>query len=181
MNAPLREALARIGGADPLHLAVGPDELAVTTLDGPVVEKKVPLPERWLRGFAEVQVLAAGFDLRAELAAAEGQRFLRSPPGGRQRPGVVGLRCWLAGRCGWPRRPVPGAVCVPGPQRLATLEPPLRHARRPVVYGPVIAGEPAIGQRLGAGAGWHAVAVDLVAGALSRVLWRGGGAGGLGR
>ena len=50
VNAPLREALARIGGADPLHLAVGPDELAVTTLDGPLVEKKVPLPERWLRG-----------------------------------------------------------------------------------------------------------------------------------
>jgi hypothetical protein len=36
VNGPLREALARVGGADPLHLAVGPDELAVTTLDGPV-------------------------------------------------------------------------------------------------------------------------------------------------
>jgi hypothetical protein len=86
VNGPLREALARIGGTDPLHLAVGPDELAVTTLDGPVVEKKVPLPERWLRGFAEVQVLAARFDLRAELAAAEGLRFLRSLPGGARGP-----------------------------------------------------------------------------------------------
>ena len=53
VNNPLREALARVGGRDPLHLGVGPDELTVTTLDGAVVEKKVPLPSRWLRGFAE--------------------------------------------------------------------------------------------------------------------------------
>ena len=37
VNNPLREALSRIGSDDPLHLRVGPDELAVTTLDGPVV------------------------------------------------------------------------------------------------------------------------------------------------
>lgn len=55
VNGPLREALARVGGSDPLHLAVGTDELAVTTMDGAVVEKKVPLPDRWLRGFAEVR------------------------------------------------------------------------------------------------------------------------------
>ncbi|MGW8882572.1 SWIM zinc finger family protein, partial [Streptomyces mirabilis] len=71
VNNPLREALSRIAGDDPLHLRVGPDEMAVTTLDGPVVEKKVPLPDRWLRGFAEAQVVSAGFDLRAELPAAE--------------------------------------------------------------------------------------------------------------
>ncbi|MEQ4724412.1 SWIM zinc finger family protein [Nonomuraea sp. B19D2] len=52
VNAPLREALARVGARDPLHLGVGLDELVVTTMDGAVVEKKVPLPERWLRGFA---------------------------------------------------------------------------------------------------------------------------------
>ncbi|MEU9386956.1 SWIM zinc finger family protein, partial [Streptomyces sp. NPDC048279] len=76
VNNPLREALSRLGADDPLHLRVGPEELAVTTLDGPVVEKKVPLPDRWLRGFAEAQVIVAGFDLRAELPADEAVRFL---------------------------------------------------------------------------------------------------------
>ncbi|WP_250573525.1 hypothetical protein [Nonomuraea sediminis] len=38
VNGPLREALARVGGGDPLHLGVGADELAVTTLDGAVME-----------------------------------------------------------------------------------------------------------------------------------------------
>jgi hypothetical protein len=136
VNGPLREALARIGGTDPLHLAIGPDELAVTTLDGPLVEKKVPLPERWLRGLAEVQVIAAGFDLRAELAAAEGLRFLRSLPGGARGPALWAVPAGRSLRLA--SRPMPGAVCVPGPQRLAALGPLLRHASSLRAYGPVI-------------------------------------------
>jgi hypothetical protein len=34
---------------------VGHDQVQVTTLEGSAVERKVPLPERWLKGFAEVQ------------------------------------------------------------------------------------------------------------------------------
>jgi DprA winged helix domain len=137
VNGPLRQALARVGGADPLHLAVGPDELAVTTLDGPVVEKKVPLPGRWLRGFAEVQVLAAGFDLRVELAAAEGLRFLRALPAGARGPALWAVPAGRSLRLA--SRPVPGAVCVAGPQRLQALVPLLRHARALRAYGPVVA------------------------------------------
>ncbi|MEV7771244.1 SWIM zinc finger family protein [Kitasatospora sp. NPDC086791] len=148
VNDPLREALTRIGPADPLHLAVGPDTLEVTVFDGPLVEKKVPLPERWLRGFAETQVVAAGFELRAELPAAEAVRFLRAlPRGGR---GGVG---WVvpAGRTLRPTtRPVPGAVCLPGPERLVALQRVLRHALALRVYGPVAAGEPA-------GSAWEVV------------------------
>ncbi|HEX2312384.1 MAG TPA: SWIM zinc finger family protein [Thermomonospora sp.] len=139
---PLREALARVGGTDPLHLAVGDDELAVTTLDGAVVEKKVPLPERWLRGFAEVQVIAAGFDLRAELGRAEAVRFLRGLP----QSGRGELWAVPAGRSlRLSSRPVPGAVCLAGPQRLATAHPLLRFARALRVYGPpVTAGSPPV-------------------------------------
>ncbi|MFJ9945702.1 SWIM zinc finger family protein [Streptomyces erythrochromogenes] len=145
VNNPLREALSRLSGDEPLHLRVGPDELAVTTLDGPVVEKKVPLPDRWLRGFAESQVITAAFDLRAELSAAEAVRFLRSLPrttgtatgsaagsGGRAPLWVV-----PAGRTLRPTtRPVPGAVCLPGPERLTALQRVLRHATALRVYGP---------------------------------------------
>ncbi|MFJ3789852.1 SWIM zinc finger family protein [Kitasatospora sp. NPDC090091] len=143
VNNPLREALTRIGPAEPLHLAVGPDALEVTTFDGPVVEKKVPLPERWLRGFAETQVTAAGFDLRAELPAAEAVRFLRSLPRGGGRAGAR-TALWVvpAGRTLRPTtRPVPGAVCLPGPDRLAALQRVLRHALALRVYGPAVPGD----------------------------------------
>ncbi|MFJ2598799.1 SWIM zinc finger family protein [Streptomyces erythrochromogenes] len=141
VNNPLREALSRLSGDEPLHLRVGPDELAVTTLDGPVVEKKVPLPDRWLRGFAESQVITAAFDLRAELSAAEAVRFLRSLPRttatGSGSAGRAPLWVAPAGRTLRPTtRPVPGAVCLPGPERLAALQRVLRHATALRVYGP---------------------------------------------
>ncbi|NNN30696.1 SWIM zinc finger family protein [Streptomyces sp. S3(2020)] len=156
VNNPLREALSRIGADDPLHLRVGPEELAVTTLDGPVVEKKVPLPDRWLRGFAEAQVIAAGFDLRAELPAAEAVRFLRALPRG----GARGGPRWVVPAGGTLRpttRAVPGAVCLPGPERLVALQRVLRHATALRVYGPAVtpgAGPAATAAMAGA---WEAV------------------------
>jgi len=41
-NPPMRDALARVGGLEPLHLQVGED-VVVSTLDTQVTEKKVPL------------------------------------------------------------------------------------------------------------------------------------------
>ncbi|KAB2370634.1 SWIM zinc finger family protein [Actinomadura montaniterrae] len=135
VNGPLREALARVGGSDPLHLAVGADEMAVTTVDGAVVEKKVPLPERWLRGFAEVQVITAGFDPRAGLKGPDAVRFLRSLPA-RSRGALWAVP---AGRTLRPSsRPAPGAVCLAGADRLRTMLPLLRFARALRVYGPPV-------------------------------------------
>ncbi|GAB1823858.1 SWIM zinc finger family protein [Herbidospora sp. RD11066] len=131
VNPPLREALARVGGRDPLHLGVGADELVVTTFDGAVVEKKVPLPERWLRGFAEVQVIAAGMDQRGESAGMAAVRFLRGLP---KRADV-----WVA-HTGRELRvfdhEAPGSVYLGGTHRLATLLPLLRFAKTLRVYGP---------------------------------------------
>ncbi|WP_328493368.1 SWIM zinc finger family protein [Streptomyces sp. NBC_00414] len=138
VNMPLRRALAGLGGLDPLHLAVGPEELAVRTFDGEFVEKKVPLPERWLRGFAEAQVLAAGFALRAEVPAAEAAAVLRALPRPTLRADARTTR-WVvpAGRTLRPTsRPAPGAVCLPGPERLLTLRTVLRHATTVRVYAP---------------------------------------------
>ncbi|MGW4647669.1 SWIM zinc finger family protein [Kitasatospora sp. NPDC004289] len=147
VNHPLREALSRIGSAEALRLSVGSEELTVTGPEGPLLEKKVPLPERWVRGFAETQVVAAGFDLRAELPAAEAVRFLRSlPRGGESTGGRSGSRTpvgWVVpgpgGRTLRPAtRPAPGAVCLPGPERLSTLHRVLRHALALRVYGPPV-------------------------------------------
>ncbi|MDW5324956.1 SWIM zinc finger family protein [Plantactinospora sp. KLBMP9567] len=137
VNPPLRAALARVGGLDPLHLSVGPDDLTVSTPDGSVVEKKVPLPGRWLRGFAEVHVLAAAFEPRAEIPATEAAAFLRRLPGAGDRSVLwavpAGRSLRLTGR------PVPGAVCLAGADRLATLRGLLRHAKTLRVYGPTVA------------------------------------------
>ncbi|HSA53897.1 MAG TPA: SWIM zinc finger family protein [Yinghuangia sp.] len=135
VNAPLRAALAMVGATDPLHVAVGPDDVTVTTFDGPVVEKKVPLPDRWLRGFAEVQVIASRFDLRAEIPAVEAVRFLRAlPRNGRQVLWVRPFGRTLRVSPG----PAPGAVCLAGPDRLRALNRILRHAKALRIYGPAV-------------------------------------------
>lgn len=141
VNNPLRTALSRISGSDPLHLRVGPEEMAVTTLDGGVVERKVPLPERWLRGFAETQVIASGFDLRAEVSAQEALRFLRALPGGAPGARRAAPARWALPAGGGLRqttRPSPGAVCLPGPDRLAALRRVLRHAKGLRMFGPPV-------------------------------------------
>jgi hypothetical protein len=143
VNPPLRQALARVGGIEPLHAAVGPDDLTVSTMDGAVVEKKVPLPGRWLRGFAEVQVLTAAFEPRAEVSAAEAAAFLRRLPGGADRSVLWAVPAGRTLRL--TSRPAPGAVCLAGAGRLAALRGLLRHARTLRVYGPAVRpGSPAV-------------------------------------
>ncbi|MGC4763398.1 SWIM zinc finger family protein [Micromonospora sp. DT46] len=137
VNNPLREALARVGGLDPLHLSVGPDDLTVATMNGPIVEKKVPLPARWLRGFAEVQILSATFEPRAEIPATEAATFLRRLPTTSDRSVLWAVPAGRSLRL--TSRPVPGAVCLAGASRLTALRAMLRFAQTLRVYGPTVA------------------------------------------
>lgn len=134
VNPPLRAALTRVRGNDTLHLAVGTD-VTVTTPQTTVVEPKVALPLRWVRGFAEAQAAAADLVPRGTFPAAAVRRFLRSLPshsnGNSQLyavPGGAGLRLGS--------RPGGDAVPLGGPHRLRILEPALRHARSLTVFGP---------------------------------------------
>jgi hypothetical protein len=137
VNPPLYAALTRVGGRDPLRLSVGPDDLTVTTLDGAVVEKKVPLPERWLRSLAEVPAIAARFEPRAALTPAETTAFINRLPSAASREvrwvSQVGRSLRVA------TAPARGAVCLAGPGRLSLLRPLLRFARGLRVFGPSVA------------------------------------------
>lgn len=79
-NAPMRAALARLRDADGLSLSVGRDALTLQSDGGEVVERKVALPLRWLRGMVEVQSYLAGMRHRFELKGLEALRFFRTLP-----------------------------------------------------------------------------------------------------
>lgn len=124
-NPPMTDALARVAGAEPLHLEVGQD-VSVRTLDAAVTERKVPLPERWLKGFAEVQLAAATVTPVFEVSASEARRFIASVPRSASRKPV-----WVvpAGRqLRLTTRPSPAGVSLSGADRLKPLEPLLRFA-----------------------------------------------------
>ncbi len=132
-NAAMRGALAGAAISGPLLVSVGSDEVAVDTLGGSVTERRVPLPERWLKGFGEVQAIARTMRPVGELSAVAAQRFIRSIPREAKRP------LWAmpaGGGFALATTARPGAACLAGPHRLAELGPLLRFARKLRVYGP---------------------------------------------
>src|SRR5262249_49873042 len=54
-NADMRAALAQVRDNERVSLAVGTDEVALLRGTDQVIERKVPLPVRWLKGFVEMQ------------------------------------------------------------------------------------------------------------------------------
>lgn len=132
-NPPMRAALTRIREGEPVRLSVGRGEVELEAGGGSVVERKVPLPLRWLKGFLEVQAYQAGMERRLEVNGAEARRFLRSLPrgGNGARPAWVtasgaGLRLSQVA--------AKGSVRVAGVERLRVLEEIARHARLLRVY-----------------------------------------------
>jgi hypothetical protein len=123
-NPPMRAALAAAAAASgPVLLKVGDDAVTAVTGTASVTERKVALPARWVKGFGEVQALAQGMDLVAELTGPEAGRFLSALPKGARRP----LWAYPAGRTlALGTTPRPGAACLaargcgepPGAERL---------------------------------------------------------------
>ena len=111
---------------------VGNEGLLTTTLDGEVMEDKVPLPVRWLKGFAETQMLSSLMKPTHSLDAAAARTFIQ---GCRANPATKSVM-WATRAVRSLRlatRATPGR-CAAGPERLRVLEPahPLHNPPRSV-------------------------------------------------
>lgn len=127
VNPPLRQALAGLHAHEQLHLNVGEAQLRVATPGGEVVEEKVALPERWLKGFAETQMLGAAMAARHTLDGLAARQFIQGLP----RNSATKTVMWATQAARTLRlasQPSANAVCVAGPERLRVLEPLLHHA-----------------------------------------------------
>ena len=132
INQPLRSALAALPRYDLLHLAVGAESLRVSTLDETHEERKVELPQRWVRGFAEVPTVMAEMSLVAEAVGTEAMTFLAGLPKGAPGPavGVVGGARGLRVTA----LDAPGSATLAGTARLGSLRRIMRHIRRLSVW-----------------------------------------------
>ena len=113
---------------------MGSDALRVSTGAGEIVEEKVPLPTRWLKGFAETQMLSAGMACRHALTGS-GPAPVRAGAAAvivdqDRDVGDPGGPLAAAGHAGDARRGLRG-----GPERLRVLEPLLRYATALRAYG----------------------------------------------
>jgi hypothetical protein len=127
-NCAMRGTLAQIRATDAVRLAVGSDRLEMTRGDDAVVERKVKLPARWIKGFAEVQPYLAQLTVRFALPAIDALRFIRAlPRGGNPKSAwwvtELGRGVRLA------QHESPRSVRITGPERLRVIEPILPFAR----------------------------------------------------
>jgi hypothetical protein len=133
-NPPMREALARLPHqAAGLQLTVGRSSVELRAGEASAVEKKVPLPTRWLKGFAESQALAPRLRARVELRGSDARAFLRSVPkrtGGSERTTLVPTRGGLR----LSQRPSADGFEVGGLGRVRVLDPLARFIERIQVF-----------------------------------------------
>jgi len=128
INSPLRSALANVHRSELLHLNVGRDQLVVSTPGESHVERKVELPDRWIRGFAEAPAIAAGMTHLATVSGSAISQFLGSLPAAQPGrtvfllPSARGLREVVTAK--------PSTVTLAGTGRLAAAKRVARFATR---------------------------------------------------
>jgi hypothetical protein len=132
-NAPMLGALARLRDGDNVELSVGADEVRLEHGSDAVVEKKVRLPLRWIKGFVEVQAFLSRMERVHEISGAEGLRFLRSLPRSTTRRSTTWVVPARAGLRITQQKSADG-VSVVALERLRVLESLAHHARRLRVY-----------------------------------------------
>ena len=79
-NQPMLAALAKVRATDKVSLAVGADKVVLKTLGAEVVEKKVRLPQRWMKGFVEVQSVQSRMQHACQIQGPQAFRFFRGLP-----------------------------------------------------------------------------------------------------
>ena len=132
-NAPMRAALARIRDGVDLQLAVGREALSLRSGGAEVIERKVALPTRWLRGMVEVQSCQAAMRPCFSASPVEAQRFLRALP----RASTSRTPLWISrgpGGLTTSTRPSEHGVRLSAVSRLRALEPLLPRARSLQVF-----------------------------------------------
>lgn len=132
-NAPMRAALARVRDADGLGLSVGQDLLRLRSGESDIVEKKVALPMRWVRGMLEVQSYQASMRKRIEAGGLEALRFFRTLP----KASTSRTPLWVLAGPGGLRttaRPDASGVRVADTSRLRVLELLLPQTKTLTVY-----------------------------------------------
>lgn len=163
-NSPMRGALGRLRTGGDARLSVGSDEVKLSSeSSGSVVEKKVKLPHRWIKGFTEVQAYLPRLREAHEVSALEAQRFFRSLPrgGSPKEPSWVvasgkALRLSkVASRDG---------VRVLGTDRLRLLEPIAARAQRLRVWSDGESGVSAWELIYETGRMWIAISPDVARG-----------------
>jgi len=131
-NQPMIAALSRINKAENVVLSVGQKEVALHSNGEKVVERKVPLPVKWIKGLTTVQLFLAETEKRHTFNRIQALQLFQTIPAGKPK-----VDYYLVVRGGRPQfSPVKSvdAICIGGINRLKLLEPLVAHATELKVF-----------------------------------------------
>lgn len=120
-NQPMISALSSVGKAEKVVLSVGKKEVGLHKEGEKVVERKVPLPEKWIKGLTTVQLFLADTEKVFKMNRMQALQLFRTIPKGKPNTDY-----YLIMRGGKPTfLPIKQAngICVGGVHRLRLLEP----------------------------------------------------------
>jgi len=120
-NQPMITALGSIRPNEKIMLSVGQKEVGLYKEENKIIERKVPLPTKWIKGLGTVQVYLSESEERHTFNKIQTQQLFRGMP-----KGIVKSDYYLIVRGNKPIfSPVKSAdaVCIGGLNRLRLLEP----------------------------------------------------------
>lgn len=125
-NQPMISALSRISRAEQVMLSVGKKEVSLQKGNEKVVERKVPLPVKWIKGLTTVQLYLAEAEKVFSFNRVQAQQLFQSIPNGKPKTDY-----YLVVRGNKPTFSAVksvNAICVGGIYRLKLIEPLLAFA-----------------------------------------------------
>jgi hypothetical protein len=131
-NDPMLNALNAIQKNEKVTLAVGQQDVQVITSKAKVVEKKVTLPMRWIKGLTSVQLYLAEMDLKFELNKIQTIQLFQSLPKGNVKGDFFITK--RAGKFTFSTLATPDSVRIGGVQRLRLLEGILAIVEKIFIY-----------------------------------------------
>lgn len=131
-NNTMRTALRKLTDRQDARLQVGGEGVTLTRDGDAIVERKVTLPTRWIKGFCEVQAYQPRLVPHFELTPVEIRELMRTLPRGTSRQPVYLTRLGRALR--FATRDERGAVKLEGTDRVRVLEPLFPFARKLTVW-----------------------------------------------
>lgn len=120
-NQPMISALSGVGKSENVLLSVGKKEVAISKDGHKVVERKVPLPTKWIKGLTTVQLFLAEAEKAFTFNRIQTLQLFQSLPNGKPKADY-----YLVMRGNKPMfSPVKSGngVCIGGIHRLRLLEP----------------------------------------------------------
>lgn len=131
-NQPMISALGGIRPEEQVMLSVGSQDLSLHKEGRTVLEKKVPLPLKWIKGLTTVQIFLSESAISHTFTKLQALQLFQGIP-----KGVLKNDYYLVNRGNRPLfSPLksPGAVCIGGLHRLRLLEPLLPHIDKLCVF-----------------------------------------------